>query len=146
MFYPLYKKGVLGVQHFCLHKSSVVFGHFGHQNGWFFKLEHFLRPFFRTWSHDGSAHTFRSRSKKGFYKKNCVAIFFTKVGGLISPTKTQFKNIKFDMVVNWHKQFCCRYKEFFLKLKKGFRGSLRSDFYKTIYQSNVNGFSWNIFH
>ena len=29
--------------------------------------------------------------------------------------------------------------------KKGFRGSLRSDFDKIIDQSNVNGFSWNFF-
>ena len=31
-------------------------------------------------------------------------------------------------------------------VKRGFRGSLRSDFDKTIDKSNVNGFSWNCFH
>ena len=30
-------------------------------------------------------------------------------------------------------------------VKRGFRGSLRSDFDKTIDKSNVNGFSWNFF-
>ena len=45
------------------------------------------------------------------------------------------------MVVNRHKYFF-RYTEFFSELKKmGFRGSLRSEFDKTIDQSNVNGFS-----
>ena len=35
---------------------------------------------------------------------------------------------------------------FFLNYKnRGFRGSLRSDFDKTIDQSNVNGFSWIFF-
>ena len=39
--------------------------------------------------------------------------------------------------------------EFFSELKekkkRGFRGSRRSDFDKTIGQSNVNGFSWILF-
>ena len=51
--------------------------------------------------------------KKGF-KKMIFGICFTKVGGLIGSTKTPYKNLKFDMVVNWHKYFFCRYIEFFL--------------------------------
>ena len=37
VFYPLYKKGGLGVQQI-LHKFLAVFGHFGYQNGCFLKL------------------------------------------------------------------------------------------------------------
>ena len=33
LFYPLYKKGGFGGPKLCFHKSLVVFGHFGHQNG-----------------------------------------------------------------------------------------------------------------
>ena len=33
IFYPLYKKWGFGGLKFCLHKSLVVFGHFGHQSG-----------------------------------------------------------------------------------------------------------------
>ena len=54
-FNPLYKKkGVLGGgPKFCHHKFLAVFGHFGHQNGLFFKkLEHLLRPSLKTRSHD----------------------------------------------------------------------------------------------
>ena len=42
-----------------------------------------------------------------------------------------------------HKQCFRRYTAYFFELKKrGFKGSLRSDFNNTIDQSNVNGFSW----
>ena len=73
--------------------------------------------------------------KKGFQ------IFFLHF--LIGSTKTQFKSLEFGMVVNWHKYFFCRYTQ--EKKKRGFRGSLRSDFDINIDQSNVNGFSWIFF-
>ena len=46
---------------------------------YFLKLKYFLRPFFKTRSHDGSEHTYRIQSqcpKKGF-KKDLLAFFTT---------------------------------------------------------------------
>ena len=41
-------------------------------------------------------------SKKGF-KFLLLLTFLSKVGSLIGSNKTQFKNLQFGMVVNWHK-------------------------------------------
>ena len=66
------------------------------------KLELFLRPYLKTRSHDGSAHTFGYSQRflelpqKGS-QKNIFWHFF------IRSTKTQFKHLKYGMVVNWHK-------------------------------------------
>ena len=49
------------------------------------------------------------------------------------------------MVVNLHNIFFVDTQNFFSIKKRWFRGSLRSDFDKTIDQSNVNGFSWIFF-
>ena len=74
---------------------SGFFSHLGHHNGHFFNLN-FLRPFLKTRSHDGSAHSFGSCHQflevpqKGVLKNNCFGFFFfTKVGGLIRYTKIQ---------------------------------------------------------
>ena len=50
--------------------------------------------------------------KKGF-KKIILLAFFYQI------YKTQFKHLKYGMVVNWHKLCFCRYTEFFSVLKKG---------------------------
>ena len=61
------------------------------------KLAHFLRPFLRTWSHDGSAHTYGSNHQflevpqKGVYKNDFLAFFLPKWGDLIGSTKTHLK-------------------------------------------------------
>ena len=60
----------------------------------------------------------------------------------IRSTKTQFKNLKFGMVVNWSKYIFVDTHNLFLNSKKWFRQSVRSDFDKIIDQSSVNRFSW----
>ena len=97
------KKGGFGVQNFdvmSLHWFLVILAL---KMAEFFKLEHFLRPFIKTRSHDGSAHTFRSSHQ--FLEVPQIAFFNKLISWhfLIGTTKTQFKILKFGIVVNWHK-------------------------------------------
>ena len=75
-FYPLYKKGVLGVHDLHIFSDTVT--------------------------------DFWKCPKKVF-----VVFFFTKEGGLIESMKTQFKHLKFGMVVNWQKYFLVDTQNFF---------------------------------
>ena len=51
--------------------------------------------------------------KKGFKKYFFCIFFFTKEGGLIGSMKTQFKHLKFGMVVNWQNYFLVDTQNFF---------------------------------
>ena len=124
ILYPK-KRGGLGVQNFFFHESQIL----AIKMTAFFKLAHFSKPFLKTRRHDRSAHTFGSSHQffevlqKGFLKTLFFLHFFTKVVALIRSTKTQFKNLKFDMVVNWHTLFFFVDTDFFSELKKwGLRG------------------------
>ena len=63
MAYILYiytKKGFLRVQNFVILSLWQFLAILAIKIAEFFKLEHFLRPFLKTRSHDRSAHTFGS--------------------------------------------------------------------------------------
>ena len=60
-FFILYiKKGFWGSKISLSQVSSRFLAILAIKMAEFLKLEHFLRPFLKTRSHDGSAHTFRS--------------------------------------------------------------------------------------
>ena len=77
---------------------------------------------------------------KDFWK--CPKRGFKKIKFVFFLSDPQKLNLNILNIAWWSigkKIFFCRYTEFFSEPKKrGFRGSLRSDFYKTIDQSNVN--------
>ena len=61
-------------------------------------------------------HTFRSIHRylevpQTGVLKHISSHIFTKVGDLIGSTKTQYKNLKFGMILNWHKYNFHRYTE-----------------------------------
>ena len=105
-----------------------------------FQKSFFLRPSLETRSHDRSAHTFGSSQRflevpqKGFLK----------IGHFLSDPQKLNLNI-LNMAwwsIGTNNVFVDTQNFFSEPKKKKFRGSLRSDFDKTIDQSNVNGFSW----
>ena len=67
----------------------------------------------------GSSHWFLGVPQKEVLNL-LLLIFLTKVRGLIGSTKTQFKNLKFGMEVNWPNYFFVVVDmQIFSELKKG---------------------------
>ena len=99
VFFILYtKRGFWESKKISSQVSGIFFAILAIKLADFLKLELFLRPFLYTRRHDGSAHTFGSSQsflevpQKGFF----LAFF-------IRSTNTQFKHLKYGIVVNWHK-------------------------------------------
>ena len=140
IFFILYtNKGVWGSKQISSW-VSVIFWPFW-TSKWliFLKLELFLRPSLKTRTmtdlHILLDPDFWKCPKKGFKK-----IIF---GHFLSHPQKLNLNILNSAwwSIGTHNVFVDT-QNFFLNKKRGFRGSLRSDFDKTIDQSNVNGFSW----
>ena len=102
----------------------------------FLNLGLFLRPYLKTRSHDESANIFGSSQRfLEVSKKFFFGIF------LSDPQKLNLNILNMAWWSIGTNNVFVDTQE-----KRGYWGSLRSDFDKTIDQSNVNGLSWNFFH
>ena len=122
----------------CCHKFLVVFGLFWPSKWLLFKARPLFKTFFEKLESMTDLHIL-SDPVTDFWK--CPKLF---LGIFLSEPQKLNLNI---LNMAWWSIGNCRYTEFFSELKKkGFRGSLRSNFDKTIDQSNFKGFSWIFFH
>ena len=132
LFFILYtkKKGVLGVQKNSSQVSGIV---------WPFWPTNWL--IFKAITHTfGYSQIFWEVPQKGVWKNYFLHF-------LSDPQKLNLNIINMAWwSIGTNNVFVDTHNFFYELKKRGFRGSLRSDFDKTIDQSNVNGFSWNCFH